>query len=94
LYLRQHGNMVYFGGRERSVVTIVDVPHWFCWSITKACRTLFFEKISFPPLAVRWKTSIAPDDMVQEPAPVNYREPIFEPVLSFQPTFISWRISI
>jgi hypothetical protein len=36
----------------------------------------FFEKtnptpFSIPPLAVSVKTSIAPDDMVQEPAPVE-----------------------
>jgi hypothetical protein len=79
MYLRQHGNMVYFGGRERSVVTIVDVPPLLVLleRITKAPRTPFFENQSYSLFystvgVYGVKTSIAPDDMVQEPAPVNY----------------------
>jgi hypothetical protein len=77
----KHG--ILFGGRERSVVTIVDVPPLLVLleRITTALSyslslkktnpySLFYSAVG----GTVWKTSIAPDDMVQEPAPVNYEE--------------------
>jgi hypothetical protein len=73
-------------------VTIVDVPALFCWSaLQRLSYSVSLKKPILLPFLFRVggtvkKTSIAPDDMVQEPAPVSYGKPIFEPVLSFQPT--------
>jgi hypothetical protein len=84
--------MVYFGGRERSVVTIVDVPPLFCWSaLQKAVVLLFFEKTNPTPFSIpRWRYGgkLRLHQMIwfKSQPRLIMRKPIFEPVLSFQPT--------